>query len=79
MFSSNYVVIIKCHLEMWLTTGPERPDNPIGPGCPRIVSCSEKVNGKKKIANLTLTAVEYISCVTGNLYTSMYHTVLWEL
>ncbi len=49
MFSSNYVVIIKCHLEMGLTTGPERPDNPIGPGCPRIVSCSEKVNGQKKI------------------------------
>lgn len=59
-----------------LTTGPERPVNPIGPGCPLIVSCREKVNGQKMFANLTLTAVEYISCATGNLYISMYHTVL---
>lgn len=50
-----------------LTTGPERPVNPIGPGAPLIVNCSDKV----KFANLTLTAVEYISCVTGNLYISM--------
>lgn len=30
-----------------LTTGPERPVNPIGPGTPLIVNCSDKVNGQK--------------------------------